>query len=89
MVLLKLLLIMHFLGDFYFQTNKISELKKENKMYLFFHVLIYTALFTPLLFKSINILVTLLVILGIFATHIICDYFVIKISKGEKTIRFF
>ena len=40
MILLKILLLLHFLGDFYLQTNKLSKLKSEGFKYVLLHVLI-------------------------------------------------
>ena len=40
-VALNLLLIGHFLGDFYFQTNKIAQSKEESLSKLIVHSLVY------------------------------------------------
>ena len=39
---MKLLMISHLLGDFYFQTDSMSEKKKTSPKYLLLHVIIYT-----------------------------------------------
>lgn len=87
MILLKILLLLHFLGDFYLQTNKLSKLKSEGFKYVLLHVLIYVILFIPLLLISMKTLVVALILLGIFISHALCDYFMSSIHKGNKSLK--
>src|SRR5690554_2908081 len=87
MILLKILLLLHFLGDFYLQTNKLSKLKSEGFKYVLLHVLIYVILFIPLLLISTKTLVVVFILLGIFISHAICDYFMSNIHNGIKSLK--
>lgn len=89
MMFLKLLLIFHLIGDFYFQTNKVNKNKTNNIRCLLFHVLIYTVTFSPIIFISTNILSALIMFGVIFTTHLLIDYFAIKISDQNKTTKTF
>lgn len=86
MLFLKILLLFHILGDFYFQSNKLSKLKKDKILFLIIHVVIYTLLFIPLFWINENTLAVSLIIIGIFITHLACDYVMSKISKGNKSL---
>jgi len=84
MILLKILLIFHTLGDFYFQSNKLCDLKKNKISYLIIHVSIYTIFFVPLFWISTNILAVSLLLFGVFITHFVCDLTMSRMNKGNK-----
>lgn len=86
MLFVKILLFFHVLGDFYFQTIKLSQLKRDKKWFLILHVAVYTALFIPLFWISTNILAVSLIIPGILISHFLCDYLMSKINNGNKNI---
>ncbi len=78
MLLIFILIFMHVLGDFYFQTNKIANKKIgshsfwPNFKWLLIHVAIYTLFFLPLIlmvssWKSVILLVI------IFVSHLLID----------------
>lgn len=87
MLFLKILLLFHILGDFYFQSNKLSKLKKDKMLFLIIHVVIYMLLFIPLFWINENTLAVSFIIIGIFITHLVCDYVMSKISKGNKSLK--
>lgn len=87
MLFLKILLLFHILGDFYFQSNKLSKLKKDKILFLIIHVVIYMLLFIPLFWINENTLAVSFIIIGIFITHLVCDYVMSKISKGNKSLK--
>lgn len=89
MMFLKLLLIFHLIGDFYFQTNKVNKNKTDNVRSLLFHVLIYTVTFVPIIFISTNILTVIIMLCVIFTTHLLIDYSAIKITNQNKTTKAF
>lgn len=88
MLFLKILLMIHILGDFYFQSDKISKNKQGNNKYLAIHVLIYTILFLPLYYLNTNTISVTITFFSIFIIHFICDYIMKLISKN-KTLSLF
>lgn len=82
-----LLLIMHFLGDFQFQNQIISDKKLVDKRYLNRHILIHSSLLIiPLILTilSKNILIGITTIMGIILSHWIIDYLKGKYSNNNK-----
>lgn len=76
-----LLLIGHFLGDYYFQTDTIAQ--KENVKDLLWHCLIYTITMLILIipvFSGTTILISLLISL----THFLIDYSKYQYKSGRE-----
>ena len=48
---MKLLMIGHLLGDFYFQTNKLAEKKRTSFVYTLLHCFIYSLVMFAVLVK--------------------------------------
>lgn len=88
-----LLLICHFIGDYYFQTNKMARLKENNFRKTIEHSIIYSLPFLflfvfLLILNSVN-LYTTLIIAGVVISHAVIDflkcfmeYFVCKKTKN-------
>ena len=56
-------------------------------LFLIIHVVIYMLLFIPLFWINENTLAVSFIIIGIFITHLVCDYVMSKISKGNKSLK--
>jgi len=84
MIFLKLLLVFHVLGDFYTQTRRVNELKKQKLGFLFLHVLIYTLPFVLLFWLSDNLLMSVVVLALISGSHILID--ILKIAFEKKGV---
>ena len=84
MIIFKLLLIAHFIGDFVLQPKKLVESKKNNINRLVTHTIVYTLLITLVLlfFGSLG---EILFWSGItFFSHFLIDYLRIKITTKYK-----
>lgn len=81
MIILKLLLISHLIGDFFLQPVGLVEKKKNSKSGLIIHTLIYTLLTTFVLLFFGNIWEIIFWLVIIFISHYTIDYFRIKITK--------
>lgn len=81
MIILKLLLISHLIGDFFLQPIGLVEKKKNSKSGLIIHTLIYTLLTTFVLLFFGNIWEIIFWLVIIFISHYTIDYFRIKITK--------
>lgn len=87
---MEIFLIAHILGDFYFQSQKIAQLKRKSKTDLYVHVAIYTAVFLILSLLAYCrwiecVLMTLLV--GI--THYLIDYSKVKVETNFRIPRIY
>lgn len=83
-MILKLLLIGHMIGDFYVQTDKIAEMKKNNLSILVMHGLCYSfVLFICAVIPLTRDQVAGLFVFSIFAgiSHGIIDFYKIRIEK--------
>jgi len=86
---LVLIFVMHIVAGFFLQSKKISKMKRENKLYLFQHVGIYTLFFV--IFSPVLLNLTLLngleysLINGVL--HLIVDFTTgkFKVKYSEKT----
>jgi hypothetical protein len=82
-----LFLILHLLGDFYFQSEKLSALKNRYPKYVIIHSLIYFGIFLFSFFIIPVSLDNLEVILFLTLSHFLIDaikYFLMKIIQSEK-----
>lgn len=81
-----ILLLFHVLGDFYLQTQKLSESKKHSNKHLLLHTAIYTLPFV-LMFcfndGSESILRLFIGIVILFISHFIIDFY---FRKKDKTL---
>ncbi|MFH5881338.1 DUF3307 domain-containing protein [Liberiplasma polymorphum] len=85
MIYLNVLLLLHVIGDFYTQSNRVNLLKKESFKGLFTHVFMYTMPFLIFLF-FISPLEYALVLIGyIFLAHLIIDYFKIRLERHKNS----
>lgn len=84
---MNLLMISHLLGDFYFQTDKVSEKKKYSLKYLLLHVIIYAlsvyCMFVLTTGKWQKYICTVIII-GI--GHFILDFIKIKLENKYANI---
>lgn len=80
MIIFKLLLISHLIGDFFLQPVKLVEKKKNSMRGLLIHVAIYTLLTTFVVIFFGNIWEILLCMAVIFLSHSCIDYYRIKIT---------
>lgn len=83
--LLIILLIGHFLGDYYFQNDRLAKGKKEKISHLFIHGCIYLVIST-LLVLPMGQIEALLLVLVITLAHVCIDgikYSVAKIVEGR------
>lgn len=83
-----LLMCGHLLGDFYFQTQKLVDEKKNSKLSLLKHSIIYAVAISALLIPIINRRI-LLIILCISVSHLILDFIKLVIIKYTKETNFF
>lgn len=86
---LVLIFVMHIVAGFFLQSKKISKLKRENKLYLFQHVGIYTlffVIFSPVLL-GLTLLQGLVYSLINGVLHLIVDFTTgkFKVKYSEKT----
>ena len=81
MIEFNLSMILHIVGDFYTQSERLSELKVTSTKHLLIHVLVYTLPFTVLVYLMTNLQISLLSSLLIFSTHYLTDHFKIKHEK--------
>lgn len=71
---MELILLGHVIGDFYAQTDKMAEKKKESTKYMLLHCLIYTIVIgIGLYILDQRILEVLIISCFIFACHLITD----------------
>ena len=83
---MELLMIGHLLGDFYFQTDNISEQKRVSLKYLLLHAVLYmTAVYCAVIFATgvAGEYLRSMIILG--ALHMAIDWIKKKIEKKFKT----
>lgn len=82
-----LILVVHFLADFGLQTHDQATLKSSSHKFLFYHVAVYTAVWSMVFFflpinKELNAVhLWLVMVFYIFTTHYITDYFTSRIGK--------
>lgn len=84
MIVLNLFIFLHIIGDFYTQSSRLSELKKENFSQLLAHVLIYTFPFAVLIYLITDWRVATIFTFLLFTTHIIIDYLKIKYEQKKQ-----
>jgi hypothetical protein len=82
MTLLKIMLILHIVGDFHTQSDQMSEKKKNQKGYLLLHVVFYTAPFIIFFALIDKWIVTVCFLAVLFVTHWITD--LIKVSYESR-----
>lgn len=90
--LLFFLLIGHYIGDFALQSDKMAQNKGRSKVFLSFHVLIYTATLASFLVYGLNLhentsfmsLTTLLVVAAVYVIHWIQDFIKSQKFNGTK-----
>lgn len=90
---MKLLMIGHLLGDFYFQTNKLADNKKKSFAYTVLHCLVYSlTLFVVLTITTGKLVEYILPTLLIGALHLLVDgikcgiYKCVNLDKKELPI---
>ena len=91
-VLLIIMFIMHWVGDFVFQTRKIADNKSKSIKYLTQHVFLYMCTFTPMVFAIGFGTEFLWFIFLLFSTHWITDFITSKFTRyfwRKKNIRAF
>lgn len=85
-VLFNFFLILHILGDFYFQSNALSEKKQNEYKYVAFHGFIYlmSSLACVILYWSVPLMITVIVLA---VSHFIIDSakFIYINKKGHNT----
>lgn len=81
MIILKLSLISHLIGDFFFQPVNLVEKKKNSIKGLIFHTLIYTLIVTFVLLLFGNIWEIIFWSILVFVSHFVIDYFRVKVTK--------
>ena len=84
---MELILLGHIIGDFYVQTDKIAEKKKNSIKYMLIHCLIYTAVM-GIGFYALNrgTAETLIISSFIFLSHLIID--LIKRKYDKKAVKY-
>lgn len=88
MVILKLLLLAHLIGDFFLQPLKLVEQKKNSIKGLIIHTVIYTFMIVLVLFLFGNIWEIILWPFLIFISHFLIDYLRIKFTKKFNNYAF-
>ena len=79
---MRLILLGHIIGDFYVQTDKIAEKKKNSIKYMLIHCLIYTIVMgISFYILCRGIVETLIILSSIFLSHFIIDLFKSKYDK--------
>jgi hypothetical protein len=84
MIVINLFIFLHIIGDFYTQSSRLSELKKENFTQLLEHVLIYSFPFAVLIYLIADWRVATIFIFLLFTTHLIIDYIKIKYEQKKQ-----
>lgn len=80
---MELILLGHIIGDFYVQTDKIAEKKKNSIKYMLIHCLIYTIVVGIGFYElSRGIVKTLIISSVIFLSHLIIDLIKRKCDKN-------
>lgn len=82
-MILNLLILLHFFGDFYTQSDYVSKLKKESSKGLLLHVSIYTVPFILLSLLLLPLQSAFLSILILFFTHLFIDYYKIRYERDN------
>lgn len=85
-MLLGILLLAHLIADFYFQTKKIADLKKEKFSVLLLHCGIYAITFAVVNFVFVNAKTAILATFIIAVFHFVFDY--VKIKFDEKYMNY-
>ncbi len=90
-MLLLILFICHLLGDFFLQTSKMADDKKEKFKELLIHSIVYGAVFLTVMGIFLKPMYALLPFTTITITHFIVDLIRTKIDKryNKSTVRFF
>ncbi|HOO29110.1 MAG TPA: DUF3307 domain-containing protein [Lachnospiraceae bacterium] len=88
-MLLYILLAVHFLADFTFQTRKVAEKKVHKNSYLIIHALIYAGVFLPVLFLAIKFEKAVLSYMIIIGSHFLIDWFRKAVEQKYTSFRFF
>jgi len=66
--------IIHLLGDFYFQTNRMVTNRKANIKVMLWHVLVYTITFIPaMILADMNLGRKMLLLGAVFISHLLID----------------
>lgn len=78
------LLIGHFIGDFYLQSKRLLELKSEKISFLLLHVSIYTLCLLPGIISTLSVGKIFMAIAFIGGTHLILDYLKMKINPKDN-----
>lgn len=81
MVIFKLLLIAHLLGDYFFQPSYLAEKKKKSIIGLIAHVLIYTLFIFLVLLQFGNVWEIICCSIIVFISHFLIDYYRVKLTK--------
>ncbi len=84
---MELVLLGHMIGDFYVQTDKMAEKKKNSRWYMLIHCLIYTIVlgicFYVLCGKVVDVV---RIAAGVFLSHLIID--VVKSNWDKKVAKY-
>ena len=90
-MLLIILIIAHFIADFYLQSENMAETKKTDTKVLLLHCGIYLAVFAIVNVVFVKIKLAVLATLIIAASHFVIDFIKIKIDNQNKkhSIRFY
>lgn len=79
---MELILLGHIIGDFYVQTDKMAEKKKNSIKYMLIHCLIYTIVLGVVFYKlSRGFVETLIISSFVFLSHLIIDLIKRKCDK--------
>ena len=81
----ELLLISHFIGDFYLQSNKAVIKKQQNMSELLWHGLLYLLAVAVSLFISTGFMRAVIALIIISVSHLIIDWLRIKFDKKAGT----
>lgn len=79
--MLKLLLIGHFLADFFLQSSNMAQNKKKKMKYLFIHSFIYFLVFAIISFAFLKVQYAIWAILIISGSHLLIDLIRTKIEN--------